>query len=196
VAAIRTPRRTARRPQRIVGALAATGRGRRSHHRLCARKDAFTDHATYLGEHFASPTAVAVHNAQVLAKAQELTIHLRTALSTRPIIDQAIGLLRGRTGETADEALSRLRELSQAERTKVIVVGQRLVDQAVHRARGRRTSRDQVKSRRRGRAGQGVIVVCWPCSLETSLVLSITFRGEPSAVWPGYPPRAGPATCG
>lgn len=115
-------------PEEVVGAITVYAHA----------KDAFTDHATYPGLHFASPTAVAVHNAQVLAKAQELTIHLRTALSTRPIIDQAIGLLRGRTGETADEALSRLRELSQAERTKVIVVAQRLVDQAVHRARGRR----------------------------------------------------------
>jgi len=101
-------------------------------------KDAFTDHAAYLGEQFASPAAVAVHNAQVLAKAQELTFQLRTALSTRPIIDQAIGLLRGRTGGTAEEAFARLRELSQAEHTKVVVVAQRLVDQAVHRARGRR----------------------------------------------------------
>ena len=115
-------------PEQVVGALTVYAHA----------KNAFTDHATYLGEQFASPAAVAVHNAQVLAKAQELTIQLRAALSTRPIIDQAIGLLRGRTGETAEESFSRLRELSQAEHIKVIVVAQRLVDQAVHRARGRR----------------------------------------------------------
>ena len=98
-------------------------------------KDAFTDQATQLGEQFASPAAVAVHNAQVLAKAQELTRQLTTAMTTRPIIDQAIGLLRGRTGSTTEEAFARLRELSQAEHTKVVVVAQRLVDEGVRRAR-------------------------------------------------------------
>ena len=98
-------------------------------------KDAFTDQATQLGEQFASPAVVAVHNAQVLAKAQELTRQLTTAMTTRPIIDQAIGLLRGRTGSTTEEAFARLRELSQAEHTKVVVVAQRLVDEAVRRAR-------------------------------------------------------------
>lgn len=114
-------------PGQVVGAITVYARG----------KDAFTDHATYLGEQFASPAAVAVHNAQVLAKAQELTLQLKAALSTRPIIDQAIGLLRSRTGGTAEEAFARLRELSQAEHTKVVVVAQRLVDEAVRNARAR-----------------------------------------------------------
>ena len=100
-------------PEHVVGAITVYARG----------KNAFTITPPTWVSSSPSPAAVAVHNAPVLAKAQELTIHLRTALSTRPIIDQAIGLLRGRTGETADEALSRLRELGQAEHIKVIVVG-------------------------------------------------------------------------
>jgi AmiR/NasT family two-component response regulator len=72
---------------------------------------------------------------QVLAQAQELTRQLTTALSTRPIIDQAIGLLRGRTGSPTKEAFARLREHSQAEHTKIVVVAQRLVDEAVRRVR-------------------------------------------------------------
>ena len=120
-------------PKAVTGTLLAMARTRRRcHHRLCAWEECLHDHATYLGEQFTltrcgrrpqRPGPRQGAGTDHPAKAQELTIHLRTALSTRPIIDQAIGLLRGRTGETADEALSRLRELSQAEHIKVIVVG-------------------------------------------------------------------------
>jgi GAF domain-containing protein len=102
-------------------------------------KDVFDDHAAHLGELFAAPAAVAVHNAQVLAQAQVLAAQLQKALSTRPAIDQAIGLLRGRTGGTAEEAFARLREMSQSEHTKLTEVAQRLVDEAVRRARARHT---------------------------------------------------------
>jgi ANTAR domain len=67
-------------------------------------KDVFDEHAAELGELFAKPAAVAVHNAQILAHALALTAQLQTALSTRPLIDQAIGLIRGRSGRSADEA--------------------------------------------------------------------------------------------
>lgn len=111
-------------PRQVVGAINVYARG----------KDVFDDHAMSLGAQFASPAAVAVHNAQVLAQAQRLTAQLPTALSSRPIIDQAIGLLRSRTGGSAEEAFARLRELSQREHTKLAVVAQRLVDEAVRRA--------------------------------------------------------------
>ncbi len=114
-------------PGQVVGAINVYARA----------KDVFDDHCAHLGEQFAAPAAVAVHNAQVLARAQELTLQLQTALSSRPIVDQAIGLLRGRNGGTAEEAFARLRELSQAEHTKLVVVAERLVDEAVRRARAR-----------------------------------------------------------
>jgi GAF domain-containing protein len=100
-------------------------------------KDAFGDHAEELGELFATPAAVAVHNAQILAQAQELTVQLQAALSSRPIIDQAIGILRGRNGGSAEEAFDRLRAFSQADHVKLIDVSQRIVDEAVRRARAR-----------------------------------------------------------
>jgi GAF domain-containing protein len=100
-------------------------------------KDVFDEHAARLGELFAGPAAVAVHNAQVLTRALALASQLQTALSTRPVIDQAVGLLRGRTGATADEAFARLRQISQSEHTKVAEVAQRMVDEAVRRARAR-----------------------------------------------------------
>jgi GAF domain-containing protein len=100
-------------------------------------KDAFTDRAAELGELFAAPAAVAVHNAQVLAQAQALATQLQEALSNRPIIDRAVGILLARTGGTADEAFARLRAISQAEHTKLIEVAGRIVDEAVRRARAR-----------------------------------------------------------
>ena len=100
-------------------------------------KDVFDDHAVELGELFAAPAAVAVHNAGVLAKAIALTAQLQAAMSTRPAIDQAIGLLRGRSGISADEAFARLRDISQREHRKVAEVAQRIVEEAVRRAHAR-----------------------------------------------------------
>ena len=117
-------------PDRVIGAINVYARS----------KDVFDDHAARLGELFAAPAAVAVHNAQVLARARTLAAQLQKALSTRPVIDQAIGLLRGRTGGTAEEAFARLREISQTEHTKLADVAQRIVDDAVRRARARHAS--------------------------------------------------------
>ena len=101
-------------------------------------KDVFDEHAAELGELFAKPAAVAVHNAQVLAHAMALTAQLQKALLTRPVIDQAIGLIRGRSGRTAEEAFAQLRTISQAEHRKLTEVAQHIVDEAVRRARARR----------------------------------------------------------
>ena len=114
-------------PGQVVGAINVYAHG----------KDVFDEHAAELGELFAKPAAVAVHNAQILAQALTLTVQLQTALSTRPVIDQAIGLLRGRSGGTADEAFARLRAISQSEHRKVAQVAQHMVDEAVRRARAR-----------------------------------------------------------
>jgi GAF domain-containing protein len=114
-------------PDQVVGAINVYAHG----------KNVFDEHAAELGELFAASAAVAVHNAQVLARAQALATQLQTALSSRPIIDQAIGLLRGRTGGTAEEAFARLRAISQSEHEKLAVVAERIVDEAVRRARAR-----------------------------------------------------------
>jgi GAF domain-containing protein len=117
-------------PDQVIGAINVYAHG----------KDVFDDHATELGELFAAPAAVAVHNAQVLAQAQTLTGQLQTALSRRPVIDQAIGILRARTGASAEECFERLRAISQTEHTKLSVVAQHIVDEAVRRARARHTN--------------------------------------------------------
>lgn len=114
-------------PGQVIGAINVYAHG----------KDVFGEHAAELGELFAKPAAVSVHNAQILAQALTLTAQLQTALSTRPVIDQAVGLLRGRSGGTAEEAFARLRAISQTEHTKLADVAQRIVDEAVRRARAR-----------------------------------------------------------
>jgi AmiR/NasT family two-component response regulator len=62
---------------------------------------------------------------------------LQSALSTRTVIDQAIGLIRGRTGRSAEDAFAQLRAMSQAEDRKLADVAQHIVDDAVRRARAR-----------------------------------------------------------
>lgn len=114
-------------PGQVVGAINVYARA----------KDVFDDHAAELGELFAAPAAVAVHNAQVLAHAQRLAAELQVALTTRTIIDQAIGILRSRNGGSAEEAFDRLRVASQAENIKLNMVAARIVDEAVGRARAR-----------------------------------------------------------
>ena len=68
-----------------------------------------------------------------------LTLQLQTALSSRPVIDQAIGILRSRSGESADAAFSRLRVISQHENRKLTDVAHSVVEEAASRARARRS---------------------------------------------------------
>lgn len=100
-------------------------------------KDAFDEHAARLGELFAAPAAVAVRNAQVLAQAQRTVDQLRTALTSRAVIDQAIGIVMSRSGGTAAEALRSLRAISQREQQKLSAVAEQIVSESVRRARAR-----------------------------------------------------------
>lgn len=100
-------------------------------------KDAFDDRATELGELFAVPAAVSVQNARALAQATRLASQLQTALTSRAVIDQALGIVMSRTGGTPQEAFDRLRVISQTENRKLSAVAQATVDEAVRRARAR-----------------------------------------------------------
>ena len=99
--------------------------------------DAFDDEATNMGELFAGPAAIAVQNAQLLAKAKRVAASLQSVLSKRAVIDQAVGIVMSRADCTADEAFDRLHQLSQTRNTKLSVVARSLVDEAVRRARAR-----------------------------------------------------------
>jgi GAF domain-containing protein len=114
----------------VVGSINVYARG----------KDVFGEHAVRLGSAFARPTAVSVFNTKLLFAAQERAEHLQRALLSRKTIDQAIGIVRGRTGATEDEAFDRLKRISQSENTKLAVVAANIVDEAVRRARDRRNT--------------------------------------------------------
>ena len=114
-------------PDQVVGAINVYARD----------KDVFDEHAAELGELFAKPAAVAVHNAHILAQAMTLTAQLQTALSTRPVIDQAIGILRARSGRSVEDTFAQLRAISQTEHRKLAEVAQRIVDESVRRAQAR-----------------------------------------------------------
>jgi len=101
------------------------------------RRDAFAEHAVQLGSQFAAPAAVSVYNAQLLTEAQERTHQLQQAFQSRAVIDQAIGIIRSRSGGSAQEAFGRLVRMSQAENIKLYLVAERLVEEAVRRAHAR-----------------------------------------------------------
>lgn len=102
-------------------------------------KDAFDERAEQLGELFAIPAAISVQNAQILAKTERLAATLQAALTNRSVLDQAIGIVRSRSGSTAEEAFQRLREISQHEHTKLAAVAETVVEDAARRARARHT---------------------------------------------------------
>jgi transcriptional regulator with GAF, ATPase, and Fis domain len=100
-------------------------------------EDAFDERAVQLGELFAVPAAIAVQNAQILAQTQRLAAKFQSALVSRAVIDQAIGILMSRSGVTPDEAYSRIRLLSEHQNAQITIVAEGIVGEAVRRARAR-----------------------------------------------------------
>jgi GAF domain-containing protein len=115
-------------PDRVVGAMNVYAHA----------KNAFGPDAVRIGELFARPAAVSVHNAQVLAESQRLAAQLAEALTSRAVIDQALGIVMSRTGASAEEAFDRLRVMSQSRHVKVAEVSRVLVQEAVRRVRARK----------------------------------------------------------
>jgi ANTAR domain/GAF domain len=120
-------------PDRVVGAMNVYAHA----------KDAFGPNAVRIGELFARPAAVSVHNAQVLSRSQQLAAQLAEALTSRAVIDQALGIIMSRTGASPEEAFERLRAMSQSQHIKVAEVSRVLVDEAVRRARARQAAGGQ-----------------------------------------------------
>jgi GAF domain-containing protein len=115
-------------PDRVVGAMNVYAHA----------KDAFGPDAVRIGELFARPAAVSVQNAQILAQSQRLAEQLEAALTSRAVIDQALGVIMSRTGANPDEAFDRLRAMSQSQHLKVSEVARVLLDEAIRRARARK----------------------------------------------------------
>ena len=101
-------------------------------------EEMFDDRAAVLGDYFGVPAAIAVQNAQIFAESKRLALHLRTALNSRVVVERAVGVLMSRNGDSADEALAKIRTISHSEHKKIDVVAQNIVDTAIRRAHARR----------------------------------------------------------
>ena len=113
--------------ERVIGAINAYAYG----------LDTFPEYAMASGVKFAGPAAVSVHNARLLMEARHRAEQLQRALGSRSVIDQAIGIVRGRAGTSAEEAFGRLVKVSQSENVRLHVIAERLVEESVRRARAR-----------------------------------------------------------
>jgi GAF domain-containing protein len=100
-------------------------------------RDVFGEDAVRVGAQFAGPAAVSVYIAQMLVEARATVERLNRAFESRPVIDQAIGIIRARAGVSTDDGFDRLRQISQSQNVKLHVVAQQLVEQAVRRAQAR-----------------------------------------------------------
>ena len=115
-------------PPVVVGAMTLYASGR----------DVFSADDLRVARPLARPAAVLMRNARTLADAQRLAEQLQEALTSRKLIDQAIGILMARTGADPERAFDRLRTMSQSRHVKVVEVARTLLDEAVRSARARR----------------------------------------------------------
>jgi len=107
-------------PQRTVGAL----------NMYSNTQAPFAETSVELAETFAGYAAVAITNAVSYRNAVDLAAHLRTAMQTRAVIEQAKGILVARNHCTTDEAFSALSQMSQRSHVKLRDVATRLVASA------------------------------------------------------------------
>jgi hypothetical protein len=80
-----------------------------------------------------------------LNHAGRLAEQMQTALSRRALIDEAIGILIGRAGGSAEEAIAALREVSQAHDTDLATVSRQIVEEVLRQAQTRHLQRGRPK---------------------------------------------------
>lgn len=100
-------------------------------------RQAFDDTTKDLVQRFASSVLTQLANARLLIRANRTAEQAVRELADGAVIERAIGILMSRRGIPAEEALSRLRAMSQRGNVKLAFVATRLVDEAVSRARSR-----------------------------------------------------------
>jgi GAF domain-containing protein len=91
------------------------------------RPQAFSEQDVVLGEEVAGWIAIAIGNAEAAARTSEDLAHLRTAMMSRAVIEQAKGILMERHRVTEDQAFTILAHASQRTNTKLREVAAELV---------------------------------------------------------------------
>jgi GAF domain-containing protein len=91
------------------------------------KPDAFEASARAQAERFAAEASRALALAVRLAHHTEMTAHLQSALSSRAVIDQAIGVIMGQNRCDADQAFALLRSASQHRNVKLRIIAAEIV---------------------------------------------------------------------
>ena len=99
---------------------------------------AFTDEVVDTQMRFAALAGLAVAGSLAYWHQHGLVQHLEEALKSRPVIDQAKGMIMAREGVNADEAFDILRRASQRQNRKLRDLAVEVVDRSI--ARGRANS--------------------------------------------------------
>ena len=94
---------------------------------------AFGEEAVRVGEQVAAVVAVAVANADALARAADAADNMQAAMRTRAVIEQAKGILMERHRLTADDAFAVLTRASQRTNTKLRDIAEELARTGVLR---------------------------------------------------------------
>ena len=110
--------------------LAADGRTVGALNLYSRTPDAFDREALALGELLAAHAALAVQAAMAYYSSRDLAAQMRSAMSSRALIEQAKGVLVEREGISAESAFDRLVEQSQAANRKLRDIAADLVEQA------------------------------------------------------------------
>lgn len=101
------------------------------------KPEAFDSEAIAIGQTFAGYAAVALANAHVYTASTTLAEHMRTAMDSRAVIEQAKGIIMGDRRCTPDEAFGILTKLSRDTNRKLRDVAAILVAQAAEAPRRR-----------------------------------------------------------
>jgi hypothetical protein len=117
---------------RVVGALTLHSR----------KPNAFDAAAMEVGGRIAVQAALAIGASLAFWQTHSLVAHLEEALRSRPVIEQAKGIIMATEGCTADEAWDMLRRASQRENRKLRDLAVTFVENAVDRAQQRRADAD------------------------------------------------------
>jgi GAF domain-containing protein len=101
-------------------------------------KLAFDRGAVGLSHRYAGIGAAVLHNAYALEHSRERIEQLTEALTVRPVIDQAVGIVMSRSGKSEEDALATLRRMSNADRVRLTELSRTLVIDARRKANRRR----------------------------------------------------------